>query len=67
MPVYLNRAAYRTQEPRADKDDAEFQTQPIEESYSPEGLRHRNEIVVPTALRDGHWNGKFSCARARES
>ncbi len=57
-PVYVNRAAAATHEPRAETGQAEFRIQHISESYSPEALKFRSEVVVPTALKNGFWNGE---------
>lgn len=57
-PVYINEAAYATHEPDAETGEREFQDQHISESYSPDALRFRNEVVVPAALQNGFWRGE---------
>ena len=57
-PVYVNQAASRTYEPREGTGHAEFGLQPITESYSPEALKYRAEVVVPAALQNGYWRGE---------
>lgn len=58
-PLYMNRAAYQAQVPRGDSHTAEFRTANIAESYSYDALKFRNEVVVPAAMRDGHWSGEI--------
>jgi signal transduction histidine kinase len=57
-PVFLNRAAYQTHEPRADNGIVEFDIAHVTQSYSAEAWSHRNAVVVPAAIRDGHWSGE---------
>jgi len=57
-PVYINEAAYQTHEPTAATGLREFKDQHISESYSPEALKFRNEVIVPAALQHGYWRGE---------
>lgn len=57
-PVYINQAAYQTHEPKADTGLGEFRDQHISQSYSPEALKFRNEVIIPAALQNGYWRGE---------
>lgn len=57
-PVYINQAAYQTHVPSAATGVGEFTDQNISESYSPEALKFRNEVIVPAALQNGYWRGE---------
>jgi PAS domain-containing protein len=57
-PVYINQAGYQTHEPIAETGVREFKDQHIAESYSPEALKFRNEVIVPAALQNGYWRGE---------
>lgn len=58
FPVYLNHAAHRAQQPREGTGVSEFGIDYARRSYSSAAWKHRNEVVVPAALRDGHWSGE---------
>jgi PAS domain S-box-containing protein len=57
--LYLNRAAIQAQQPKGDNRAAEFKTGTLGEFYSAEALHFRKEVVIPAALRDGHWSGEI--------
>jgi PAS domain-containing protein len=57
-PVYLNQATYKAHEPSKETGEPEFAVQNIALGYSPEAYRFRQEVVVPTALRQGFWQGE---------
>jgi PAS domain S-box-containing protein len=56
-PSYLNHAGYMMLAGRDDLSLADFN---ITDAYSAQAMQFRDEVVLPTALRDGHWSGETS-------
>lgn len=54
-PSYLNHAGFMMLAGRDDLALADFN---ISDAYSPQAMQFRNDVVLPTALRDGHWSGE---------
>jgi PAS domain S-box-containing protein len=56
-PSYLNHAGFMM---LAGRDDLALSDFNITDAYSPQAMRFRDDVVLPTALRDGHWSGETS-------
>jgi PAS domain S-box-containing protein len=56
-PSYLNHAGFMM---LAGRDDLPLSDFNITDAYSPQAMQFRNDIVLPTALREGHWSGETS-------
>lgn len=54
-PMYLNRAGFQMLGGRDDLALADFN---IADVYSPQAMQFRNEVILPTALREGYWSGE---------